>query len=760
MPEEPPRCSVRQLAATGRWADARWWAPALVYGTVGVALWPVPVFGVLHAESSAVMAAVAFFVSGLAAVSAFRQLEPLWTVLARHLLLLVVPLGMLTVSMVWWPNCAYLTGLGLFMVLVPPSVIGSVALAFALTGSRSRWPGLWLVGIGLTVAVGGVVADLGFHPQLFTYNHVFGGVLGPIYDEELAVRPGLFVFRGLTLLWAVGLILAGQAVRAQHQERRRWLQALLVVAGLIGATYLSSVPLGIQQSHRALATALGSTSELDSFDVIYDASDLDPEALRRIEDELLFRYRQLEERLGSAPEETIRVYLYPDAETKGRLIGSRETSVVPVWLPTPQIHMLVDQVERSVGHELVHVFAREFGMPGLRASPAVGLVEGIAVALEPPDGYPSSTELVLAAQQNDIASQGLAQDPAEMARVTMDPIGFWTARAGVAYTTSGAFVEWLLDEYGSEPFQAAYRSGNVTRAYGRSLSSLASSWAASLEGQRASPQAVELAEDLLSQRSLFERTCPHHVPEFVREARRGSEALEAGDYETAHEAFASALQSEPTFEPALIGWAAVQGARGHAVPRDSLLRLEAASLDSLAGPQVALALADLHRLASRDRDADRLYQEALDRTLSYAPLSRALTRNRASLSADALRAVLSHPEDPAAAAALASGLAPVWTALLWDRAGDSQAAWERAQRWDLDALAATPLNRAALLGLQARLAYWASDFVSADSLASASAKAYRQNGHTGPAAFAADWADRARWRRAPLSSSRPARTPE
>ena len=59
--------------------------------------------------------------------------------------------------------------------------------------------------------------------------------------------------------------------------------------------------------------------------------------------------------------------------------------------------MLASEVGRSLGHEMAHVVAREFGMPVLRASPAVGLVEGLAVAVEPPDGLPAPEALVAAA---------------------------------------------------------------------------------------------------------------------------------------------------------------------------------------------------------------------------------------------------------------------------------------------------------------------------------------------------------------------------
>ena len=126
-------------------------------------------------------------------------------------------------------------------------------------------------------------------------------------------------------------------------------------------------------------------------------------------------------------------------------------------------------------------------MPGLRASPAVGLVEGLAVALEPPDGLPDATALVIAGRA---LPQGLggAEDPAEAVRATMSPVGFWTARAGVAYTANGAFVGWLLDQYGAAPLRAAYRTGRFDAAYGQSLEALTAAWGADLARRPVDPE--------------------------------------------------------------------------------------------------------------------------------------------------------------------------------------------------------------------------------------------------------------------------------
>ena len=110
--------------------------------------------------------------------------------------------------------------------------------------------------------------------------------------------------------------------------------------------------------------------------------------------------------------------------------------MTPVWLSTPQVHVLAGQFEEIFPHELVHAFSRSFGMPILNASPAVGLVEGLAVAFEPPDGGPDASEQVAAVMGGETADR--------LAR-SLDPFGFWGGRGAVSYTTTGSFVGYLCE---------------------------------------------------------------------------------------------------------------------------------------------------------------------------------------------------------------------------------------------------------------------------------------------------------------------------
>ena len=718
------------------------WRIAAVYALVCTGLWPVPVFGILHAEASAVLAAVGCFVAAIGSVGAFRSGATLRAVARVHLGALGVPLALLTLSLLWRPNCGYVQGLGLFLLLVPPSVGFGLGLAYATTGLGVRLPRTTVGLVLLAVALGGVLLDLARHPQLFTYSHVFGGVLGPIYDEELAIRPGLFAAKAQTLLWGVLFVAVGLRGRGGGPPAMR---LALVTGTVLGFSYAAAQPLGIVQTERGIQRVLSAEIDLGPV-VLHVAPETSEGERRRLADEALFRFETLSARLGIVPDEPVAVYLYPSPEVKAALIGSRTTSVVPVWLPTPQAHMLADEAERALGHELVHVLAREVGMPGLRASPAVGLVEGLAVALEPPDGLPDATALVIAGRA---LPQGLggAEDPAEAVRATMSPVGFWTARAGVAYTANGAFVGWLLDQYGAAPLRAAYRTGRFDAAYGQSLEALTAAWGADLARRPVDPEAVAVARWLFSRPSLFEARCPHHVPEAVRLARDGVDAWERGDAVTADRAFRASADENPYALTALSGALQASLAVGEGVPPGALGRAEALA-DSLPTAATLAHLADVRRLLGRD--AVPTYAAARDSLAPIDAVGRLLLDRRAALDAGTLREWLSTPPDSASAWLVQD--APVLAALRLSAADRPAEAWAVARSWCLpgltveqDSSAATEAGRVLRL-LQGTMAYRAGALPASARTLDGLDAAFADAGPNSLAALVRDRAARVRWR--------------
>ena len=652
------------------------------YLVLGLLLAPVPLLNVLQAESAAVVALGAFFISGGAAIRAFESdVASFWGVLGRQEGALLVPLGILLLASLWAPNCTLGQGL-LFYALFPGiTVVLAVAVAYALQGLPLSRPGWVLGGIGVLVAVGGPLYDLGWHPQFYTYNHVFGGVLGPIYDDQLAVRPGLFAFRGLTLLWALCAGLVGHRLRGRGP---RW--GVPVCAVAIGAVYLFSVPLGINTSAAALQDQLGGHTRTAHFDLYYDSTQVDAAAAADLAaaHEAQYEWVRTQLELGGSPSgPRIQSYLYPNPDVKGRLTGARTTSVSPVWLSTPQVHLLRSRVGQSLGHELAHVVSRPYGLPGLNASWAPGLIEGWAVALEPPSFAPSPDDLVRTAAQADTSATLAAE--AEAIATRLSPWGFWTGRGAVSYATMGSFVGYLLDQYGPDQLKRVYGWGDFESVYGQSLVALAREWAAHLRrGVTVSRDAHDVVTRRFTRPSLFERDCPHHVPPARRHYQAAERAARRRDTTemTAH--LTDALAAAPRFAAAHEALARLRLTQGRAgAVRQQLDTLSAAA--RTVGLQGALG--DAHALLGDPGTARSLYATARAQAPGFAHDLRARLMLRATTAqrSDIVQVLTSQDSAEAQARRLAA-LRPqgtavrAWRAVRWmdaKRYGRALAEWQR-----------------------------------------------------------------------------------
>ncbi|MDX1438645.1 MAG: hypothetical protein R3284_01965 [Rubricoccaceae bacterium] len=736
--------------------------PALLYAAACVALWPWPLLGILHVEASAVIATLGFFVAGLSSLRLFSESVDLRSLLTSQLVLLGIPWLMLTVSLLWRANCGYGLGLILFATFTIPSVMLAVCLAYAISGFSFKWPKTLFVVIGLALILVPVAVDLKSHPQLYTYNPVFGGVLGPIYDEELSVRFGLFAFRGLTILFAVWLVLFGRWLRLRKRddmlkERSRTVQLGAIVSLGIALAFFYAPQLGIKTTARSIESVLSESVATEHFVIHFAPEALTEEEITWIVDEHRYRYAQLVGQLDVEVDETIHTYLYPDEETRGRLIGSRTTSVTPVWLETPQIHMVQDLfTAETFGHELVHVFGREFGMPLIHASPSVGLVEGLAVALEPPGGLPSAAEQVAATLSLNADSLGRFQEGlADAVASSMNPWGFWTGRGAVSYAVSGSFVSYLIEEHGVSSLKHAYRTGNFRDAFGTDLDQLAERWEQNLSTLEPTATAKEWAAWRFSQPSLFEQRCPHHIPSTIKLTRKAWAADEIGDGATAHTLYRDAYLADSTNTFALIGWATRSFTEGDSTTQAiSLLRERVrrseSSDDVFSDVRLVLRLAELEKLAGDTTRARQLFGLAAQRQPAFQTFDRTNIDLRSQLTTDALRVVLSPGPAASRAAALDSlgfqdEVAYFFAAGNWSAAGFPSRALRSMQRYGEMADPGSQTMQRFVYAYQTILADRSADYETVARVAPIALQHAREENDTGMIRLLEDLLVKSRW---------------
>ena len=402
--------------------------------------------------------------------------------------------------------CDPLTGL-LFHLAGPwasAAAAAAVGTAIAALPLRRGWRlVLGVLLVLLSPAVPAVEFFTG--PSVRFYTTFFGLYHGAIYDEAVFVEPAYAWFR----LWnALGLAALLVGIDGLRGRLPRWSLAPAAIAGLGWLALL--FPLlnpGFMMTTDALDRRLPPAATCEHF-VIHVRPGGPAEAVAEAAcRDLEFRLAEQREVLGLAPSRIYHAYLYDSPRHKAALIGAGRTSIARPW--QGQLHIAFAGVgTRLTAHELAHLYSGE-AAPGALAIPVsygilpiVGLIEGVAVALEPPR---------LLAPLHDHAAAirrlGIAPSMASL----MEPTGFWSHAGGKAYTLAGSFVRWLMETRGARTVTHLYEGATFEDATGESLETLEAEWNAALDARPLSEEVIELAAFIFDRPSVFRKRCPYAV---------------------------------------------------------------------------------------------------------------------------------------------------------------------------------------------------------------------------------------------------------
>jgi len=384
-------------------------------------------------------------------------------------------------------------------------------------------------------------------PAVAFYNPFLGYFPGPIYDDRIEVGGAYVAFRAFCLAVAVAVVALARAVaggdldRRPRPDRAPWSWAVAAAgAGAAVALWNLSGPLGFRVS-RADVEAVLSEERSDRWCVLRHGPDLGADAADRLLADCGFRHRQVAAFFGLDPGDPVRLYLYPDAATKARLMGAREVEVTKPWLG--EVH-LTETVpgDPVIGHEIAHVVAARLadnllGLPVVRGFvPDMGRVEGLAVAAAFADDGPSPHEWTLA-----MLRAGVPADP----RGLLGGAGFVTGQAARSYTAAGSFVRFMWETRGTAALRAVARGDPIEEVAGAAWPDLVAEWERHLDavaGAGVDADLVAVAGGRFSGPGVLGRRCPVDTARRVGEA---AEAAEAGDAGRAAECLEAAIADNP-----------------------------------------------------------------------------------------------------------------------------------------------------------------------------------------------------------------------
>jgi len=512
---------------------------------LGLALRPLPLFGTLTYEYALAAGVALFFlclswgvVDGQALVSPpyatrWKSLTAttyerfrggLGKTLAGSAGLVLAALAVPAVLEPFTTHCAWERGVAVYLYVLVPVAPQAYALGLlAGVGRRPRRRALvltvgYVAGSILLTAYEGLAG-----PRAVLHNVLVGLVAGTGYtglDAEIKLEPSFLLHRLVGFFIATFLAARAVALASEHaavaaddpvraaillgahaREARR--VARLAVLGLV-VMALDPGPFGLGGQRGVLEQTLSGSARTRHFLIRYRRGSEVERHLESVAEAHEWALDRLTRLLAmTPPDEPVVSYVYADDEDLERVTGARGYLFAKPWLNAMHTRFVAGWGAPeipSLRHELAHVLAARFGLPGLRISADYGLVEGFAEAAADEYGWVPESHAPFAA--------ALRRGLLPRAETAVSTRGFASHAAQASYGAAGSFCGWLLATYGPAKLTRVYAWGDFAEVYGLSLDELDRGWREFLGGVASGPREMLSAVSAFTERPFFKSPCP------------------------------------------------------------------------------------------------------------------------------------------------------------------------------------------------------------------------------------------------------------
>ncbi|MCF8242451.1 MAG: hypothetical protein K9J16_13815 [Melioribacteraceae bacterium] len=459
----------------------------------------LPLTNIVGYEFSVVNAFFLFLLSGFIVIDQFNNdktvsINNIYRKVRKPILVFIVlPFLIGITNTIFFEICPIWDGLGFYFVLTIPSVILGIFLATIISNLFQRWRYILFISIFLLVSLSPVY-EIFFNPQVYFYNPIIGYFPGNMYDEDVSASIALIFYRFINLTF-FGVF----AFYSFGLEKIRFGKIFFIAFFTLFAAVFSLLKpeLGFSTDFSSISKNLTNKIETEHFLILYP-DEITPEHAKIIALEHEYYFEKIAEELLVKPSQRITSFIFKDGAQKRELFGAGNADVAKPWLY--QIYVNFTNYSATLKHELVHIFAAEFGTTPFLVAENINpaMIEGIAMAIE--NDYAGNHVHYITA----LAYKSGYNFPISS---LFSGFNFMTQTSSLSYTFAGSFVRYLIDNYGIEPVKHLYSDINFNKHFDRTLDSLQADYYHFLDSLRVTEN-KNTANLYFGRQPLIRKICP------------------------------------------------------------------------------------------------------------------------------------------------------------------------------------------------------------------------------------------------------------
>lgn len=511
----------------------------LIYGLIlfliNIILANLPLTSTFGYEFAAVNGLLLSIICGLYTLGfVYNTKFNLSDILINIFILFTIPLIVTIINSILTMFCSFWDGLWFYIIIVSGSIMYGLAAALVIniiTKKFNRF--IFMIFVFFVALV--PVFEIYFNPQVYFYSPLIGFFPGNIYDEGLSPDWKL-VFHQMILIF-ISLAIIFLIVRKQKLiviYKKFFIVLILIIVAVF---QLISPYIGFATTFTTLNSTLSNEIKSELMTIHYDSIDSATAQLIALNQE--FYFSELSTQLKVQPSKRINVYLFNNRDQKKEIFGAGNADIAKPWQYS--IYISADSWQQTLKHELAHVFSAEFGTGIFKLASGfnVALIEGMAESL---DGISYDISL------NDLTALAYNNGYIVKTKSLFTGLSFFKGNSSLAYTYSGAFIDFLIKNYGIEKVKEFYGRGDFDLIFGVNPDKVEGAFEKSLKNSQWSNY-KSMADYYFGRLSIIQKVCPRFIGDRLRKAYK---ELSENNLEKAQSLF-NQINSKSLNYSALIG---------------------------------------------------------------------------------------------------------------------------------------------------------------------------------------------------------------